>query len=139
MTIIRHMLAVLVVATIAAYVPLWRNMLIGAYLGHYDAMIADGAVMVTCDGPIGLPELKAGYDVDVNIVPRQWFPLPSIDGPFVVVPLWSVVLLAGASWLCLTWRACEANRRQSSGVCGACGYDLRGCPSGVCSECGRHE
>lgn len=34
------------------------------------------------------------------------------------------------------WGRCAFRRRRRRGLCTACGYDVRGSPSGVCPECG---
>jgi hypothetical protein len=63
----------------------------------------------------------------------------------VTVPYWLIVgttTLLPALWLALSargvWTARRLNRRRRSGLCTACGYDLRGTPGAPrCPECGR--
>jgi hypothetical protein len=53
-------------------------------------------------------------------------------GPFVNIPLWAPLLLAGMPtfWFWLRGRC------KKPGHCQRCGYDLTGNTSGVCPECG---
>jgi hypothetical protein len=55
----------------------------------------------------------------------------------VSAPIW--VLFSSASTLLLAVflsRLHRSRKRASEGTCKCCGYDLRGTPSDVCSECG---
>src|SRR5262249_28618706 len=64
----------------------------------------------------------------------------SIDLPFTVVwPgfLFNTATYAGLAWL--YWRAgvlIPSLWRRRRGLCGGCGYDLRGMSGTVCPECG---
>jgi hypothetical protein len=57
----------------------------------------------------------------------------------VAVPYWglsTLLALTPAAWL---WRCRQDRRRRRRrrlGLCLRCGYDLRACPAGRCSECG---
>jgi hypothetical protein len=57
-------------------------------------------------------------------------------GNFYAAPCWSLIAAAaaapGARLVQMRWR----RRRAARGRCRACGYDLAGNASGVCSECG---
>ncbi len=55
------------------------------------------------------------------------------DVPLVVCPLWVLLLVIGTAAAALAWLA---RRRPPRGHCRACGYNLTGCPSGRCPECG---
>ena len=62
---------------------------------------------------------------------NMWYGQDEVSVRF---PTWLLVLLLGpwpAYQLFLWFR-----RRTQPGLCGACGYDLRGTPSGMCPECG---
>ncbi|UCE61364.1 MAG: hypothetical protein JSU63_06375 [Phycisphaerales bacterium] len=55
------------------------------------------------------------------------------------IPFWLAVLLVSAPTVFLwRWehRVTRIQRRREQGLCLRCGYDLRGTPNGVCSECG---
>lgn len=57
------------------------------------------------------------------------------DAPLTVlvfIPLWAIATLTAllSAWL---W---YRDRRRGPGLCGSCGYDLRGNTRGVCPECG---
>ena len=78
-------------------------------------------------GNVGLdPELlRRGLRTPAgNLTRRFWY-----------VPYWAVCLPAAAAPLALLWRSRKTRRRQRSGLCPACGYDLRATP-GRCPECG---
>lgn len=51
---------------------------------------------------------------------------------YISVPLWCFALPLFAMTTWFVWR----DRRYARGCCQACGYDLRGCTSGKCPECG---
>lgn len=53
-----------------------------------------------------------------------------------IIPFWCVLLVTVPPWFFLHRRARRIRRRESEGLCLACGYDLTGNESGVCSECG---
>jgi hypothetical protein len=65
-------------------------------------------------------------------------------GGFVVFPLW--VILVGSALSPMMWLFLRSRTAHSSRICPACGYDLRGTPSGgapgsdsenkTCPECG---
>jgi hypothetical protein len=55
----------------------------------------------------------------------------------VFVPLWPVIVLAGAATLVLWRPESERGRRKRLGLCRSCGYDRRGlAPDAPCPECG---
>jgi hypothetical protein len=71
---------------------------------------------------------------------------PEIPEWLPVMPLWpgfalDSALYAGAWWLLIfaplpLYRAGRRRFRVSRGMCGSCGYDLKGLASGACPECG---
>lgn len=57
------------------------------------------------------------------------------DRIWLTFPGWVFVLAFGAGpliWIAKRWR----QRPTGAGICGQCGYDLRGVTSGTCPECG---
>jgi hypothetical protein len=72
-----------------------------------------------------------------------WWAFRLVDGTevkwVVEVPYWAVALVTGAlplaRWASRRRERLIRERRQSRGLCPACGYDLRGSP-GQCPECG---
>jgi hypothetical protein len=81
---------------------------------------------------------------------ERWFP-PMLGGGSAAYlplsPLWpgfvaDTALYAAAWWLLIfaplpLYRAGRRRFRVSRGMCGSCGYDLKGSPGGACPECGR--
>jgi hypothetical protein len=64
---------------------------------------------------------------------------PGVSARHVVVPFWAIALTFGmTSWFLVTRlvRSARHQRRKRSGLCAACGYDLRATPD-RCPECGR--
>lgn len=56
----------------------------------------------------------------------------------VSVPLWMLIVLAGAPFWIRLARAVRSMRRMAHGKCVACGYDRRGlAPTASCPECGQ--
>ena len=66
----------------------------------------------------------------------SWTPGRGVHACLIFVPVWppafACALVAALSLTCF-YRGC---RRKSTMMCRTCGYDLRGCVDGRCSECG---
>lgn len=69
------------------------------------------------------------------LLPHFAFSL-ALGAGWIGVPYWMLMLPAAALWSIRTRRVYRAKQRIISGCCVACGYDLRGSPSGRCPECG---
>jgi len=65
----------------------------------------------------------------VGIVRGDW----TIFGFVVLVTAWAGLL----GWHLVDRPNALRRRRLKCGLCGKCGYDLRGSVSGVCPECGQ--
>jgi hypothetical protein len=70
----------------------------------------------------------------------RWIHFRAQTGPraalWVAAPVWCfplVFMVVGGAGLLIVYRA---RRRQQTGQCARCGYDLTGNVSGVCPECG---
>jgi len=92
----------------------------------YDAQLAN-TIMRMGEGP--------GFTVR-RTHPFEWFPLPEIDENGVNVPFWMMFLVMLPPWLLLNRAYRKRRRRELTGCCVGCGYDLTGNESDVCSECG---
>ncbi|MDB5320159.1 MAG: hypothetical protein JWN40_1790 [Phycisphaerales bacterium] len=73
---------------------------------------------------------------------RRWQPVRTFDvnnslhrTAYVVVPHWTLAAALAAGPLMSLRRRFVRRRRQSTGLCPVCGYDLRATP-GRCPECG---
>lgn len=66
---------------------------------------------------------------------QRWWPYGDLKnkGIILIIPLWTVFILAAAPTALLWWRD---RRTILPGHCRKCGYDLTGNASGVCPECG---
>ena len=63
-------------------------------------------------------------------------PVPRVTAPYGALAATSAALPSGRILLAISPRR-RRRRRIAGGLCGACGYDLRGNVSGVCPECGK--
>jgi len=64
--------------------------------------------------------------------------IPRARGNLIIVPFWLPTIFFGMVLLCgQAWRLFARDRRRAEGRCLACGYDLTGNVTGVCSECGQ--
>lgn len=94
------------------------------------------------ENPIDTPGEFISWEQGV-VAPRSW---QFLHDCLPVFPLWSGLLLdtifyAAAWWVVIfapmsLYRAGRRQVRVSRGMCGSCGYDLRGSTGGVCPECG---
>ena len=81
------------------------------------------------DPDVPLPSGKLGFAFETE-------PIGSYGNTwFVVIPLWSFVLLFGGVALFATWRLRRRVDAHGRRVCVECGYDLRSTPE-RCPECG---
>ena len=85
-------------------------------------------------GPVQSWAQRASYG------PWKRFGTPEYpDAVAALVPSWAVIaglLALTVPWIAVRRRRRERARRQSSGRCLRCGYDLAGLTSGRCPECG---
>jgi len=79
----------------------------------------------------------AGFEI--GWMTEAMTPLRATKHVWVVFPVWVVVGMcmlmpgvAGWRWV----QRLRARRREKRGLCGGCGYDLRGSASARCPECG---
>lgn len=67
-----------------------------------------------------------------NVTEETWYWV--ITRPLPIVWL---IGLVGSLFGTLLSRRLSAFKRVPPGLCSSCGYDLRGCVSGICPECGK--
>lgn len=100
--------------------------------GTYGGIIGRGRLVVL---KYGNPDL-VDWQLRRNTPPGflSWSTLRVGATPVVHLrtPLWMLLAIVAVPTVCL-WRR---DRRHPAGHCSACGYDLTGNLSGVCSECG---
>lgn len=94
--------------------------------------------------PMRVPDLTRLHSVLGVRYAEGWAgrPAPTATGPpdyrLLLVPVWYPLLafaVAPALWLVREWKHRKARQRGASGLCPACGYDLRASPD-RCPECG---
>lgn len=96
----------------------------------------DAGFSVTIDDPSLILHQRAlpTYDLMRVSTAGMWFPPIQLDDPYYTLPYWLFLLVTVPAWVVLQHRALR--RRVREGACLACGYDVTGNVSGVCSECG---
>lgn len=111
-----------------------------AYIGSGRMILLIGGGVLIQPAPA---QLELGFQMMDADIPgksfgarlRGWFMFPQsmgVDAWFVPFGL-PVAVLTAAFWLIYR----RARERPAAGFCAACGYDLTGNVSGVCSECGQ--
>ncbi len=121
----------------------------GTQLGRKFAW-SDGSLMF-CD--VSLSDLTWTEDRDdrpqiqwqflglwlLRVHDAEWSDDPGylVDIKFLRIPFWMLTPILLCYPTIYWWRGPRRRRRRwRKGLCVACGYDLRGSPTGVCSECG---
>ena len=142
----------------AVSVPIWRARpdSISARLGRsrWTVGLGPGRSFVLSKAPAQLEDVfmahRSGGPGRAVYVDRLGFYAAREGAPYQVfnahAPRWAVMVLLGALpfiWSASTVpavfglpRRLRERRRARAGRCVQCGYDLRGCPSGRCPECG---
>jgi hypothetical protein len=100
---------------------------------------------LTVQNPMASPTTLAGNNLVYGSLDSGLPQLPTpVTAARVTVPyrlIAATTALLPALWLAMSargvWTARRLNRRRRSGLCTACGYDLRGTPGAPrCPECG---
>jgi hypothetical protein len=82
-------------------------------------------------------ELIGIADLSASKVPNQNSFRPTSIRETLLLPYWFVCAATGMAAITPAgMTALRRRRRRRRGLCLACGYDLRGTPSGACPECG---
>ena len=89
------------------------------------------------DGPLWWQRLGFGFAVTKYVAAAQPLTMRSVG---VAAPWWfltSASLVVSTVAYCSLWRGTRRRRlRDATGLCRACGYDLRGAAHERCPECG---
>lgn len=150
--------ALVLLAAGAVSVPIWRARpdAVSARLGRsrWTVGLAPGRSFVLWKTPKQLEDVFMAHrsrgPARVVYFDRHGFYAASEGAPYQVfsarAPRWAAIALLGALpfiWLASNVpavfklpRRLRERRRARAGRCMRCGYDLRGCPSGRCPECG---
>ena len=138
MTIFRHVLLAVIIATVVAWVVTQRYLLL-IYPGKYSCLMGRGGMSFSFVDVItvGPQQQLIGSSLwYMKADEYRWFAHLEVNSVFATIPFWLILVILLPPWWLMGRTSRQRKRWEKEGCCLSCGYNLQGSESGTCSECG---